>query len=294
METVHIRFLRYSAFYSPLLVTISGGHLRAEGLEATFDVASPERTIADGIARGDVQVSQSAPAVSFAPSVRGEVLPYRHFALLNSRDGFFLAGRDAARPFDWRALEGRSVVVDHFFQPLAMFRRALFERGVDERKVRFVDAGDVASIERAYRAGTGDFVHMQGPAPQQLEQEGLGVVCGSVGEAVGPVAFSSLCASPAWLATEQARAFVRAFRRGLAHAQSAPAAEVVALVGGYLPGVDASSLSRTIEAYQRLGTWRHDGAIAADLYERAVDLFLWSGHIAARPAVDDVLAPLPG
>ena len=50
MQTIHIRFLRYSAFYTPLLLTMSGGHLAREGLQATFDVAGPDRTIPDGIA----------------------------------------------------------------------------------------------------------------------------------------------------------------------------------------------------------------------------------------------------
>ena len=46
----------------------------------------------------------------------------------------------------------------------------------------------------AFRSGAGDYVHLQGPAPQQLEADGVGHVVASVGEAIGPVAFSSLCA----------------------------------------------------------------------------------------------------
>jgi NitT/TauT family transport system substrate-binding protein len=207
MDNVHIRFLRYSAFYTPLLLTLTGDRLRTEGLTATYDKVTPERTIDAGLREGSVQVAQSAPAVNFLPALKGEPPPYRHFALLNARDGFFLAARDRAIPFTWRSLEGRTVLVDHFFQPHALFRAALRLQGVEEAQVRIVDAGDVASIEAAFRAGVGDFVHMQGPAPQQLEREGLGRVVASVGAAVGPLAFSSLCARPEWLQTEVARAF---------------------------------------------------------------------------------------
>lgn len=294
MDTLHIRFLRYSAFYSPLLLTMGGGHLRAEGLEATFDVVTPERTIADGIARGEVQVAQSAPFVSFAPCLRGESLPFRHFALMNSHDGFFVAGRASEGPFDWSDLEGRTVLVDHFAQPLVMFRRALHLRGLDERAVRIIDAGDVGAMERAFREGRAEFVHLQGPVPQQLEVEGVGIVGPSVGEAVGPVAFSSLCASPDWLATDQARAFTRAFHRGMEQAQQASASDVAHLVAPFLPGVDRVALVRTIEAYQRLGTWRHDRTIPRDLYEQTVDIFVWGGVIAARPPYEAVVAARPG
>lgn len=294
MDSIHIRFLRYSAFYSPLLLTMAAGHLRAEGLEATYDVVAPGRTIPDGIRSGEVQVAQSATAVSFAPWERGELMPFRHFALLNSRDGFFLAGRNVPPgDFDWRSLEGRSVIVDHFFQPMAMFRRALHLKGVDARAVTIIDAGDVQSIERAYREGRGDFVHMQGPAPQQLEHEGLGRVCASVGEVVGPVAFSTLCASTQWLGTEQASAFVRAFRRAREQARSAPPAEIAALEAAFLPDIDSAALARTIDTYQRMGTWDGEIDITPELYERTVEVFLFSGDITARPAYAEVVAPVP-
>jgi NitT/TauT family transport system substrate-binding protein len=183
MEHLHFRFLRFSAFYSPLLLTMSSGHLAAEGLEASYDTVTPARTIQDGIVDGTVQVAQSATAVSFEPWQRGERLPFRHFALMNRRDGFFLARRGGDAPFDWCDLDGSTVLVDHFFQPMAMLMCALDARGVDVSKVRMLDAGDPAAIDAAFRAGVGDVVHMQGPAPHQLQHEGVAKVVASVGAA---------------------------------------------------------------------------------------------------------------
>ena len=294
MDTIHIRFLRYSAFYSPLLLTMSAGHLEREGLRATYDIVAPGRSIEAGILDGSVQVAQSATAVSFGPWERNEPLPFRHFALLNSRDGFFLAGRHVAPgAFDWHSLEGHSAVIDHFFQPMAMFRRALAQKGVDASKIDIIDAGDVQSIERSYRSGRGDFVHLQGPAPQQLEHEGLGTVCASIGEIVGPVAFSTLCAAPRWLASDTAQGFVRAFRRAREQARSAPAEEVAARVADFLPGVDRAALTRAIGTYQRMGTWDGDITLTPDLYERTVDVFVSSGDISTRPPYADIVAALP-
>ena len=293
MENVHVRFLRYSAFYTPLLLTLEGDHLRREGLAATFDKATPEHTIEAGLRDGSVHVGQSAPAVSFLPLLRGEPPGYRHFALLNSRDGFFLAARETTAAFSWTSLETKAVLVDHFFQPLALFRTALRVEGVDEKRVRFVDAGSVAEIEAAFRAGQGDFVHMQGPAPQQLEHEGLCRVVASVGEAAGPLAFSSLCALPEWLSTDVARAFMRAYRRARAAAQNTPPAELARIVAPFLPGIAHEALETTIAAYQRLGTWTGDERITPELYERTVEIFMQVGHISARPAMADVVVDPP-
>lgn len=55
-SSVHVRFLRYSAFYSPLLLTIKSDSLRQKGITVTFDKATPQRTVDQGFADGSVQV----------------------------------------------------------------------------------------------------------------------------------------------------------------------------------------------------------------------------------------------
>lgn len=293
MISVHVRFLRYSAFYTPLLLTLESDDLRREGFVTTFDKVEPGRTIEDGFRQGTIQVAQSAPAVSFRSALAGHAPAYRHFAVMNVRDGFFLAARDASSLFDWRSLEGKTVLVDHFFQPFALFQTALRRRGVDISKVEIVDAGSVAEIEAAFRAGKGDFVHLQGPAPQQLEQEGLARVVASIGEAAGPLAFSSLAASPAWLETSEAKVFMRAFRRARAVCRVTPPAELAKRVAPYLEGVGLPALTETLRAYQALGTWEGDEAITRELFEETADKFIQVGYIASRPSMTDVFAAPP-
>jgi NitT/TauT family transport system substrate-binding protein len=294
MAIIHLMALRHSAFYSPLLLTMAGGHLRTEGLVPTYAVATPGRTVAAGIAAGTCHVAQSAVATSFAALERGERVDIVHFAQINERDGFFLAGRRPEPDFSWDRLRRRRVLVDHFFQPLAMFRYALQRMGVDSADLEVIDAGDVAAIERAFRDGAGDYVHLQGPAPQQLEQEGIGHVVAAVGDAVGPVAFSSLCADRAWLATAMARAFMRAYRRARRQAIEAPAAEVAALLreAGFFPAITLTVLTATVAAYQRLGCWTPDPAISPAAYERLLEVFLYNGSITRRhPYGAAVVAP---
>jgi hypothetical protein len=77
-----------------------------------------------------------------------------------------------------------------------------------------------------FRNGRGDYVHLQGPAPQQLERDGAGYVVASVGKAMPPVAFSSLMATTGFLATDDARAFTHAYRKAREWAGQAPAKEI--------------------------------------------------------------------
>ncbi len=294
MDRINIMALRHSAFYSPLLLTIAGGHLRAEGLEPGYAVATPERSVPGSIAAGSCDVAQSAVATSFAALERDESIDIVHFAQINGRDGFFLVGRQADPDFRWEKLRGRRVLVDHFFQPLAMFRYALHRAGLALDDIDAVNAGDVDAIERAFREGHGDYVHLQGPAPQQLERDGVGHVVAALGDAIGPVAFSSLCARRDWLATDAARAFMRAYRRGLAQARDGDPQEIAVLLreAGWFSSIEPAVLAATVSAYQRLGCWGRDPAIPRADYEHLLDVFAYSGLVTRRhPFEAAIVAP---
>lgn len=284
MAQINIMALRHSAFYSPLLMTMAGGFLADEGLEPVYAVATPERPVPASLMNGSCDLAQSAVATSFAALDRGEPIEIVHFAQINERDGFFIAGRRPEPDFTWDRLCGKRVLVDHFFQPLAMFKYALQRQGIEFGNIEAMDAGDVAAIESAFRAGKADYVHMQGPVPQQLQYEGIGHVVAAVGDAVGPVAFSSLCARRDWLQTDKAHAFMRAYRRAQAYVIGAPAAEIAAreAEAGFFPGINRAVLTATIAAYQRLGCWTAEPVINKTAYERLLDVFQFSGAISRR------------
>lgn len=293
MQTIHIRVLRHSAFYSPLLATMSAGFLKAEGLEVEFTVVDAEHPLEGGLRDGTVHVAQAAPAASFAYLERGETPPYLHFAQINDRDGFFLAARQPEPAFNWSQLTGKRVLVDHLFQPIAMFRYILRREGIEPTAIEMIDAGDVAAMDRAFRAGQGDYIHQQGPAPQQLEHDGIGHVVASVGEEIGPVAFSSLCATPDWLQTDMARAFMRAYRRAQQHVIETPAEQLAREEQSFFPGIDPEVLTRTIAAYQALGCWQASPDIPRASYETLLDVFEADGQISRRYPYETVITSPP-
>ncbi|MGY6278043.1 ABC transporter substrate-binding protein [Methylomonas sp. MgM2] len=291
-EKIKIMALRHSAFYSPLLYTISGGFLAAEGLEADYRVASPNQTVFECLSKGDAHVSQLAVAASFSILEGGQTPDIVHFAQINRRDGFFLAGRPQSQPFAWSQLIGKKVLVDHLFQPVAMFRYALHKLGIDENRIDFIDAGDVDAMDAAFRAGVADYIHQQGPAPQQLEHDGKAMVLASIGDVIGDVAFSSLCATRRWLATDQAAGFMRAYRNACAALLDTPAAAIAENEAVFFPQIDRDVLTRTIATYQRLGCWSKDPSIGQASYDTLLDVFGFNGLISRRhPYEAAIVAP---
>lgn len=295
MTPIRMSALRHSAFYTPYLMTIAGGFLREQGLVPEYQPATPEQPLEQGLREGRWHLGQSAVATSFAALEAGTPIDLVHFAAINSRDGFFLAAREPQPSFNWAALKGKRVLVDHFFQPLAMFRYALHQAGLAFDDIEVIDGGDPQQMERAFRQGVADYVHLQGPAPQQLERDGEAHVVAAVGAAIGPVAFSSLCAPRSWLETEMARAFMAAYRSSLDYVTGAPADELAARhhEAGFLTDIDRPVLAATITAYQLLGCWQAEPAIGEADYERLLDIFLFGGVISRRHPYDAAIVPPP-
>lgn len=282
MIEIRITALRHSAFYSPLLATIAGGFLQEEGLEPVYQPATPEMSVNEALRSGEFHLSQSAVATSFVALEQGEACDIVHFAQINERDGFFIAGREPQPEFKWSDLVGKRVLVDHFFQPLAMLRYGLHRQGVDFDALEVIDVGDVAAIDRAFREGQGDYVHQQGPAPQQLEHDGIGYPLAAVGDLVGPVAFSSLCATREWLDTNMAAAFMRAYRKGRQYVIESPAEEIARLEQQFFPDIAPEVLGETIQAYQLLGCWTPETTISRASYDTLLDVFVHSGLLSRR------------
>jgi NitT/TauT family transport system substrate-binding protein len=292
-DTIRIMASRHSAFYSPLLSTIAAGFLLEEGFESTYEVLAPGSDVQELIRNGKIDIAQSAVSSSWARLEKNEGDLAVHFAQINQRDGFFLAGRSPDQSFNWKKLEGASLLADHGAQPLAMLKYAVHLNGADWGKIKVIDAGGVDEIDAAFRNGLGDYVHQQGPAPQQLERKGVGYVVASVGEAMPPVAFSSLMASREFLKTGAAKVFIRAYDRARQWVNQAPAEEVADREAEFFPQTDRGALTKAIARYQSLGCWDGDLAITRERYEQALNVFLHSGKISRRHPYEDVVVQPP-
>ncbi len=288
VREIRIVASRHSAFYSPLIATLAAGFLETEGWEASYRPLAPGERSQDLIAGGQADVVQSAVSSSWLAMERGETDLPVHFAQINCRDGFFLVARHPDSEFHWRKLEGRTLLADHAPQPLAMLKYAVRRQGADWSRIRVLDAGPPEQMAAAFRAG-GDYVHLQGPAAQQLEHDGAGYVVASVGEAMPPVAFSSLTASRRFVESEAGQAFLRAYARARQWARSAPPEAVAARQATFFPGISEAALAAAIARYQALGCWEGGLEIPRDLYEQALEVFLDCGAITRRWPYEDVV-----
>jgi NitT/TauT family transport system substrate-binding protein len=282
--TVRITASRHTAFYSPLICTMAAGFLEKHNLEYTYGVLPPGETAASMIRGGKTDVMQSAPSTNWAKMDKGETDFPVNFALINQRDGFFLFHH--GKEFAWKQLEGKTLLADHGSQPLAMLRYAVHYNGVDWTKIDVVNAGSAAEMAAAFRAGKGDFVHLQAPAPELMEYPSV-----SVGASTPPNAFSTLCASREFIKTETFQTFAKAFSEAKEWVRQTSAEEIAAKEASYFPGIDRDALTWAIAQYKTIGAWDGGIEIPRDLYEQSLNVFESTGAIKQRHPYDAVCVP---
>ena len=293
MTVLRVMASRHSAFYSPLLGAIAGGFLKEEGFEPVYTPVPPGKTVAQLLAAGDIDVAQSAVSASWGPLEQGQPPPTVHFAQINERDGFLIASRHPDPTFSWDKLRAGGFMFVHGGQPQAMLTYAMHKQGVDLAQVRAINAGTTENMMAAWRQGQGDYFHEQGPYPQQLEHEQVAHIVASVGEVLGPVAFSSLTATRQWLHKPEAARFMRAYRKAREWVNRTPAAEIARAEQVFFPQVEQSVLTQTIAYYQQLGCWNPPVTISRETYETALDVFLHSRLITRRHPYEQVVVPPP-
>ena len=297
MQTIRIQFTLFSAFYSPLISTMSGGFpesfLRAEGLEPDWSVSPPGVSALAAVKAGTAHVVQSALSQGFNSLDQGKTPEAVHFAQVNEMDGFFLTGRHSDAAFAWKKLEGAEVVMFKAGQPNAMFRYACHKAGIDYDKIKPICPGGADDIDRAFRAGQGQYVQQQGPYPQQLQADGVGHVVAQVGKQIGPCGFSSLAATREWLDTDMARAFMRAYRKTRRYLNDTPAAEIARAEKPYFPDIGEKVLADCIATYQKLGCWTPHVEITRPAYEKTLDIFEYVGQLKRRYPYEMVCAEPP-
>jgi len=292
--TLKLSALRHSAFYAPYLLTFSRDYLTRQGLDASYHPATSLQQLTDDLQNNVLHISQSAIGVSLIadPAVDNSIV---HFAQINCRDGFFIVARNSfvkeKNNFHWSDLEQHTILADHLFQPLATLKFVLAENKIAPETIDMIDAGDVESMLNAFISGTGDFIHLQGPYAQQLVASGEGRIVAAVGDAIGPLAFSSLCCHVSFINTKMQQVFYSAFQQALRACSAEPAAKLAKDLQYLFGDIDPQILCETISDYQKLGTWRNNNkgnnaAILASDYDNIVKIFLASHDISSTIPFD--------
>ena len=272
----------HTPFYTPLAAGVALGHFQEEGLDV-LAVPAPVfgKPTMDALLQGDIEISLGGLMRSFELADRaGQIVV--HFAEVCSRNGFFLVAREPRPDFRFADLTGRTVL--SFAEaptPWQCMLTVLRRHGVDPARVKIERHRPGPEAVAAFLAGTGDFLEQPQPAIERLVVEGKAHIVASMGEATGPLPFSSYMTTPDFLAREPdvIAKFTRALYRTQRWLAAHGAADVARAVAPAFPETELPLLERAVGRYLAQGTWAHDPLLRREGFDYLERILLDGGLI---------------
>ena len=284
-----------SIFYTPIYVSVAGGFLEREGLDVQFSTCPPRFPHPLSALHNDAaDIVQSGIMRSIIASDWGAETVPQHFAKINSRDGFFILGREPQDTFDWESLRGSRVIPVGFSpMPWASFQYALRRHGLEPSDLDLLTGLSLNDATAAFREGRAEFVHVAEPVVQQLIADGAGHLLTALGPENGHLAYSSFAATHRFLGerAETAHRFTVGFARALHWLSSAEPEESAEAVSEFFPGTSVDVLAASIARYQEQEQWPVNPILGKPEYENLHDILLAAGMCRERHAYEKVVRP---
>jgi NitT/TauT family transport system substrate-binding protein len=167
----------------------------------------------------------------------------------------------------------------------------LRRHGVDPARVRIERERLGPEAVAAFKGGHGDFIEQTQPATERLISEGAAHLVASMGEATGPVPFTSYMTTPAFMKREPdvVLRFTRAVYRTQRWLAASPAAEVAAVIGGHFPEIDLAMRERIVARFARQETWSRDPLLRRPGYDYLQRILQDGGFITRSHRYEDLV-----
>jgi NitT/TauT family transport system substrate-binding protein len=282
----------FTPFYAPLAAGAALGHFREEGLDVRWQPAAAfGKSAVQALIDGSIEITLSGLMRSFDVADReGRVLP--HFAEVCSRSGFFLLGRKPLPGFRWSDLVGKTII--SFAEaptPWQCMLTVLRRNGVDPATVRIERNRPGPEALAAFRGGHGDFFEQTQPIVEQLLAGGEAHLVASMGEATGPVPFTSYMTTPEFLRREPDTVlhFTRALYRTQRWLASHDSKDIADAIKPGFPDIAPAILERAVSRFARQGTWSSDPILRRPGFDYLQDILKSGGFISKTHRYEDLV-----
>ena len=282
-----------TVFYTPIYVTVAGGYLEAEGLDVSFETCPPRFPHPlSALNNGAAHIVQSGIMRSIiAADWGGEVVP-RHFAEINSRDGFFVLGKSDPGNFNWMDFQNSKVIPVGFSpMPWSSFQFALRNNGVPVESLELLHRLSLAEAVEAFRAGEADYIHLPEPAAEQLLADGVGQLAVALGKVNGHIAYSSFAATNSYLNShpDVIHRFIAGYSRALEWLKSATPAQVGDEIRQFFPETAPKLIAASVARYKDQDNWPSSPHLGRPQYEGLQEILMAAGMVKEHQPYEKVV-----
>ncbi|MFI3174864.1 MAG: ABC transporter substrate-binding protein [Bacillota bacterium] len=283
----------HSVFYAPQYVAAALGYFEEEGLDVSFATgngADKSMTALISDAADIALLGTEAGIYVYNEGMEGYP---KAFLQLTQRAGNFLIAREELPDFDWADLSGSELIGGRAGgMPQMVLEYVLKENGLTPNvDLEITTNIDFSSTAGAFTGNVGDYTVEFEPVATTLEQNGIGHIVASLGEASGYLPYTVYMAQDSFMEEnpEAVLSFTRAIYKGQQFVATHSAAEIAELVASEFPENDLDTLTTIIDRYQSQDTWTTTPVFDEDGFNLLQDIMEDGGELSARVPFSDLV-----
>jgi len=288
-KTIKINEVTHSVFYAPLYLADSLGYFKDEGFKVELtNGGGADKTMAAVLA-GEADIGFCGPEAVVYTHIGGTTDAPMVFGQMTKRDGSFLVGRKAEPDFDWKNLEGKTIIAGRpGGVPYMTFEYVLKQAGVKANLVKNIDFNMTTA---AFEGNTGDYCTMFEPTASSYVAEGKGYIVASVGQESGEIPYTCFMAKQSYIDKngDKVRGLLRAITKATKYIEEHDSADVAKRLTAYFDATSEASLKTSLESYKKIDAWVKNMAMEETSYERLLNVIELAGELEKRVDFHDVV-----
>ena len=290
LTLVRLNQVVHSIFYAPQYVAMEMGFFEEYGIMIELDTGQGADRSMTALISNHADIGLMGTEASFYVYIEGREDFAQPFAQLTARAGNFLVAREPMPDFTWEDVRGRTIIGGRIGgMPQMVLEYILRENGIEPGiDVEILSNLAFTTTAAAFAGGVGDFTAEFDPSAFVLEQEGIGYVVASLGEASGVVPYTVYMATKSFIAENPdiVQNFTNAIFRAQVWVYENTAQDIARVIHPHFPENTYDELATMITRYRDIGAWLVDPIIHPEGFYLLQDIMESSGELSRRVSFD--------
>ena len=286
LTSVTLSEVAHSIFYAPMYVAIEEGYFKDEGIDLELVTAFGADKVTTAVISGEADIAFMGSESTIYVYNQNADDYLVNFAQLTQRAGNFVVAREPMKDFDWNDLKGCYVLGGRKGgMPQMVFEYVLKKHGIDPSKDLTIDQSiDFGSTAAAFSGGKGEYTIEFEPSATALENEGVGYVVASLGEASGYVPYTAFSAKKSYMEAnpEIIQSFTDALQKGMDYVNSHTPEEIAKIIQPQFAETDLDQITAIVNRYYQQDTWKDHLIFEQAAFDLLQDILMEAGELDAR------------
>ena len=286
LTSVTLSEVAHSIFYAPMYVAIEEGYFKDEGIDLELVTAFGADKVTTAVISGEADIAFMGSESTIYVYNQNADDYLVNFAQLTQRAGNFVVAREPMKDFDWNDLKGCYVLGGRKGgMPQMVFEYVLKKHGIDPSKDLTIDQSiDFGSTAAAFSGGKGEYTVEFEPSATALENEGVGYVVASLGEASGYVPDTAFSAKKSYMEAnpEIIQSFTDALQKGMDYVNSHTPEEIAKIIQPQFAETNLDQITAIVNRYYQQDTWKDHLIFEQAAFDLLQDILMEAGELDAR------------